>query len=113
MKKSLLILSSIVAAMFALQPAVAADAKKADPAVASGEGCADVTAGTKSTKSRAEVKKEAVASAKTPAADKGEGCVNPTAGTKSTASRADVKKEAAAAVKAGTTGGGEADIKKK
>ena len=112
MKKSLLILSSIVAAMFALQPAVAADAKKADPSVASGEGCADVTAGSKSTKSRDEVKKEATAANKTAAADKGEGCVNPTAGTKSTKARADVKKEATAAVKAGKTGGGEADVKK-
>lgn len=117
MRKTLVAIAAVAASLFAVQAAVAqgTTTKKAETAnsqVAKGEGCVDVTAGSKSTAARADVKKDAIAANKAGATDKGEGCVNPTAGTKSTAARADVKKEAAAAVKAGTVGKGEADIKK-
>ena len=119
MKKSLFVLSALVAALFASQTAMAQATRaevKAEAASAvksgtnaKGEGPAAVAA-TKSTKDRAEVKKEAAAAEKAGKIEKGP---SPDAGkdAKSTKDRADVKKEAAAAVKAGEIGKG-ADVKK-
>lgn len=119
MKKSILSLTAVVAALFAAQGAFAqatraevkAEAASAvkGGAVAKGEGPA-ATAAPKSTKDRAEVKKEAAAAEKAGKIEKGP---SPDAGkdAKSTKDRADVKKEAAAAVKAGEVGKGP-DVKK-
>ncbi|HQC99281.1 MAG TPA: hypothetical protein PK306_26595 [Aquabacterium sp.] len=82
MKKTLITLSAVVAAMFAAQGALAQE------------------------KTRAEVKAEAKEAVKAHKIDQGEGSPSPTAGAKSTKARADVKKEAAAAVKAGEIGKG-------
>ena len=83
MKKSLLTLSA-VAALFTAQAAFAQD----------------------TTKSRAEVKKEAASAVKGGEIAKGEGPAK-TAPAKSVKARAEVKKEAAAAVKAGEVAKGE------
>jgi len=119
MKKSILTLSAVVAALFASQAVVAqttraevkaeaASAVKAG-AVAKGEGPAAM-AKPKHTKARAEVKAEAAAAEKAGAIEKGP---SPDAGkgAKSTKARAEVKKEAAEAVKAGEVGKGP-DVKK-
>lgn len=116
MKKSLLTLSALVAALFATQAVLAQDKtraevkKEAAAAVKAGEvekGPSAAPVG-KSTKARAEVKKEAAAAEKAGTIEKGP---SPAPVGKSTAERADVKKEAAAAVKAGEVGKGP-DVKK-
>lgn len=119
MKKSLVTLSAVVAALFATQAAVAQTTRaevKADAAsavksgtVAKGEGPAAAGAN-KSTKDRADVKKEAAAAEKAGTIEKGPS-PDPAKGAKSTKERAEVKKEAAAAVKAGDVGKGP-DVKK-
>ena len=85
MKKSLITLSAVVAAVFAAQAAVAQT-------------------------TRAEVKADAASAVKSGAVAKGEGPAA-AAPAKSTKDRAEVKKEAAAAVKAGEVGKGP-DVKK-
>ena len=86
MKKSLLSLTAVVAALFATQAAMAQA-------------------------TRAEVKAEAASAVKSGKVEKGP---SPDAGKddKSTKDRAEVKKEAAAAEKAGDTGKGEGPAKK-
>ncbi|MDT7835218.1 DUF4148 domain-containing protein [Aquabacterium sp. OR-4] len=122
MKKSLITLSAVIAAVFASQAAMAQEAPKARAEVKK-EAAAAEKAGTlpkgedagakdaaKSTKARAEVKKEAAAAEKAGTAPKGEGA-GAVEKPKSTKARAEVKKEAAAAEKAGTLPVGEATKK--
>jgi hypothetical protein len=127
MKKSLLTLSAVVAALFTAQafaqdaaPKARAEVKKEAAAaekagtLPKGEGAVGGTAkdSAKSTKARAEVKQEAATAVKSGATAKGEGVAGAAAAVpKSTKARAEVKKEAAAAEKAGTLPKGE-DIKK-
>lgn len=111
MKKTLITLSAVLAAVFAGQ-AMAQDKTRAEvkkeAAAAEKAGTIEKGEGSKnpegkSTKARAEVKKEAAAANKA-GTDK-EATSAPAA--KSEKARADVKKEAAAAEKAGTIGKGE------
>jgi adenylosuccinate synthase len=117
MKKTLITLSAVVAAVFAAQGALAQDKARADVkaeakdavkagTVQKGEGPAAADKPAKGATARADVKKEAAAAEKAGTVQKGEG---PAAEKKptSTKERAEVKKEAAAAVKAGETGKGE------
>lgn len=117
MKKTLITLSAVVAAVFAAQGALAQDKARADVKaeakdavkagkVEKGEGPAATAKPAKDATARADVKKEAAAAEKAGTIEKGEGSASPTAGAKSTKARADVKKEAAAAVKAGEIGKG-------
>ena len=120
MKKSLITLTAIAAALFTSQMAVAQDKARADVKaeakdavkagkVEKGEGSASPTAGAKSTKERAEVKKEAAAAEKAGTIEKGP---SPAPTGKSVKSRAEVKKEAASAVKSGDVAKGEGPAKK-
>ncbi len=117
MKKTLITLSAVVAAVFAAQGALAQDKSRADVKAEAkdavkagtaqkGEGPAATDKPAKGATARADVRKEAAAAEKAGTIEKGEGSASPTAGAKSTKARADVKKEAAAAVKAGEIGKG-------
>lgn len=119
MKKSMLMLSAVVATLFTAQAALAQATRaevKAEAAsavksgtAAKGEGPA-ATPKLKSNKDRAEVKKEAATAVKAGAIEKGPSA-DAAKGAKSTKDRAEVKKDAAAAVKAGEVGKGP-DVKK-
>ena len=115
MKKSMLVLSAVVATLFAAQAAVAQNTRaevKAEAASAVKSGAVEKGPSPSpgknavSTKDRADVKKEAAAATveKGPSPNVGK-----TTGTDKT--RAEVKVEAAAAVKAGEVGKGP-DVKK-
>jgi hypothetical protein len=120
MKKSLITLAAITAALFTSQAVLAQEAapkKREDvkaetkAAVKAGEiAKGDATAApapAKSTKARAEVKKEAAAAEKAGTIDKGDVGTAPAA--KSTKARAEVKKEAAESTKSQPKG---EDVKK-
>lgn len=124
MKKTLITLSAVVAAVFAAQGALAQDKARADVKAEAkdavkagtaqkGEGPAATDKPAKGATARADVKKEAAAAEKAGTLPKGEG---PTAASdknaKSTKARAEVKDEAKAAVKAGEVAKGEGPAKK-
>ncbi len=120
MKKSIVALSVLVAALFTTQAVLAQDKtraevkKEAASAVKAGEVGKGPSAGpgadATSVKNRAEVKKDAAAAEKAGTIEKGPS-PGPGAAANSVKARAEVKKEAASAVKAGAVGKGP-DVKK-